>query len=676
MRKLGPVNQLFRLSISAICLLSFASTSSAYYYYVHFPSHSRPFQPIVEKFDLTALPNKTVRFFVSDSGPSATYPGDSFPAVVSEIRSAADAWNQVATSDLRVAYGGLFVAGTAETAPGIDVEFSTDIPPGLLAYSGPQVKAGIANGSNESFIPIQRSKLLLPLDLSQSGMGPSSAELFFITLVHEFGHTLGLQHTLTSSVMATATTSSSSKAEPLEADDIAGISNLYPAAGYLGAVGTISGVVTLGNTGLNLASVVAVPAVGQAVSSLTNPDGTYQITGLTPGVAYSVYAHPLPPALTDSGETTVDNIKFPVDAGGSSAAFQPNYTAFATNFYPGTSDPNQAAGVTVTAGAVVNNINFSVRSRPTVAVHSVRIYGYSSNGTPEMSPALNGTEIGQYTPLVATGAGLLQNNYTTLTPGLGVQVFQGPQEISQIWVDTGYPYIAMQVQPVAAMTSNGPGPRTLLFSTANDVYVLPAAFNVVASDPPSITALDQTYDTYGNRAVWISGQNLAPDSRFLFDGLPGMVRQLASDGRFLVVPPPAPAGYTAIVTALNSDGQSSSYLQGANPTTFTYDLGQDSPVLSVTPASITPGADTTVLITATGSNPDPTHPLFMDGQTYVGFGTSDVLVKSVTVIDSNDLSVVVNAGVPVSSTSICVTAGLRLLSQDLGTSISTRAAGH
>ncbi len=670
------MRQLLRPLIAAVCLFSFASTSSAYYYYVHFPSHSGPFQPIVEKFDLTALPNNTVSFFISDSGPSATYPGDSFPAIVSEIRTAADAWNQVATSALRVAYGGLFVAGTTESAPGIDVEFSTDIPPGLLALSGPQVKAAITNdgGSTGNFVPIERSRLLLPLDLSQSGMGPSSVELFFITLVHEFGHTLGLQHTLTSSVMATATTSSSSKAEPLEADDIAGISNLYPTDAYLAAVGTISGTVTLGKTGLNLASVVAVPAVGQAISSLTNPDGTYQIAGLTPGVNYSVYVHPLPPALTDSGETTVDNIKFPVDASGSTAAFQPNYTAFATSFYPGTSDPNQAAAVSVTAGAVVNNIDFNVSYRPTVAVHSVRIYGYSSNGTPEMSPALNGTEIGQYTPLVATGAGLLQNNYTTLTQGLGVQVFQGPQEISQVWVDTGYPYIAMQVQPVAAMTNSGPGPRTLLFSTANDVYVLPAAFNVVSNDPPSITALDQTYDTYGNRAVWIAGQNFAPDTRFTFDGLPGMIRQLAADGRFLVVPPPAPAGYTALVTALNSDGQNSFYLQSANPPAYTYDSGPDSPALSVTPASIPQGVDTTVLISATGSNPDPTHPLFVDGQTYVGFGTSDVLVKSVTVIDSNDLSVVVNAGVPVASTSICVTTGLRLLSQDLGATISTQTA--
>ena len=326
--------------------------------------------------------------------------------------------------------------------------------------------------------------------------------------------------------------------------------------------------------------------------------------------------------------------------------------------------------------SVLNNFNFNVSSRSSVAVHSVRIYGYSSDSLVEISPALNGSVVGRYTPLVADGPGLLKNNFTTLTSGLGVQVFQESQDISQVWVDTGYPFIAMQAQPVVAMTTSGPGPRTLLFSTPNDVYVLPAAFKVVSNDPPSITGMDPTYDTYGNRAVWISGLNLAQDTRFMFDGLPGMVRQLAADGRFQVVPPPAPAGYTAILTALNSDGQSSLYLQWANLPTYTYDPGQDSPALTVTPASISPGADTTVLISATGSNPDPTHPLFVDGQTFVGFGTSDVLVKQVTVIDANDLSVVVNAGVPVASTSISVTAGLRLLSQDLGSPVSAQAVKH
>ena len=115
-----------------------------------------------------------------------------------------------------------------------------------------------------------------------------------MTLVHEFGHTLGLQHTLTSSVMSTQVTSTSSRATPLGADDIAAISLLYPADGYLASVGSISGRVTMNGNGVNLASVVAIPPAIRPSARLTNPDGTYQINGIPPGYYY-VYAHPLPP---------------------------------------------------------------------------------------------------------------------------------------------------------------------------------------------------------------------------------------------------------------------------------------------------------------------------------------------------------------------------------------------
>ena len=60
--------------------------------------------------------------------------------------------------------------------------------------------------------------------------------------------------------------------------------------------GSISGQVTFagGNTAVNLASVVALPAAGPAVSALTDPAGFYNISGLPVGT-YMLYVHPLPP---------------------------------------------------------------------------------------------------------------------------------------------------------------------------------------------------------------------------------------------------------------------------------------------------------------------------------------------------------------------------------------------
>src|SRR6185436_15441071 len=94
-----------RLLIPAL-LAAFAALSSipasAYYFFTYYlPSGIAP-----AKFDLSALPNKTVSFFVSESGPTAFKANDNFSSVVAQIRQATQVWNGVGSSDLRVAFGG------------------------------------------------------------------------------------------------------------------------------------------------------------------------------------------------------------------------------------------------------------------------------------------------------------------------------------------------------------------------------------------------------------------------------------------------------------------------------------------------------------------------------------------------------------------------------------------
>ncbi len=630
-----------------------ANTGSAYYYYTYFNSSGPPYTPIVARFDLNTLTNNTVPFFVSGAGPSSMYPGDTLAALISQMNAAAEVWNNVGTSSIRLAYGGFYSSGTTESAPGIQIEFSNDIPPGLLALSIPTVVGGFNNAPSGTFLPIYLSLMELPSDMSSVFNGPSYSEEFFVTVVHEFGHTLGLQHTLASSVMSTLNTSASSKGNPLGADDIAGISLLYPAGKYLSTVGSISGTVSMQGAGLNLASVVAISPSNPAITTLTNPDGTYQINGIPPG-EYYVYVHPLPPPV--EGEGGPDNIFLPKN---SSGAYLPPDTGFATQFYPGTLDYSQAQVIKITPGDLFPTaIDFNVNPVSSPGVASVRTYSYIQGTYVIGAPILEGEK----TTIAATGNGLLQSG-NALAPGLSIGMLGSAAQIENLRpYPPPNPYLAVDAMP----TFGASGLKHLLFSTPGNLYVLPAGFTVVAAPPPLISALAPAVDGNGNPAVAIAGQQFTPGTRIFFDGMPAAI-QSQKNNLLIVTPPLAPIGYTAAVAAFNGDGQSSLFL---NPTarTYTYGAGLASavganPSLTVSPSIIPAGGAVNVAVTGVNTN-------FVQGLTTVGFGTSDVVVNQITVTDATDLTVTVTPNVSIGSANITVTTGLEVISQAVGSEIT------
>jgi hypothetical protein len=231
---------------------------------------------------------------------------------------------------------------------------------------------------------------------------------------------------------------------------------------------------------------------------------------------------------------------------------------------------------------------------------------------------------------------------------------------------------------VQANLGAGEGPKHLLFATPDDLYVLPAAFFLVANPPPSITAVTPSWDGNGNRIVLISGTGFFPgesattipiNTTVLFDGLPGVIQGTTNSGQLIVYPPPAQGNYTATVTALNSDGQSSLFL---NPTPLTFSYGgaatpaaTAAPSLTVTPSILVAGTATTVNVVGANTS-------FMAGQTTVGFGTSDVVVTQVTVLSPTHLSVQVMPNVTVPTSGINVTTGLSVISQALGNNVTTQ----
>lgn len=633
----GPARRFLLVALA----MAAAVTASANYPFVHYANRTGPFVPVPERFDLASLPNQTVCFYVSATGPEKLFTGDSATAMLTQLRLAGEAWNGVKTSALRVAYGGQYAPGTPQNTPYIEVSFS-ELPPGLLAMGGPTSRAEAVkdNDGNPVFVPIMHSVLILNPDLSGR---PTFSSGFFLTAAHEMGHALGLQHTFTSSIMSTEVTRASTKAAPLGIDDAVGISLLYPNAKFGAGAGSITGRVTLGGEGVHLASVVALSGNAQAVSTLANPDGTFRIDGLASG-DYFVYAHTLPPSVQqDLGPS---EIVLPVDMDGKPFPAGPS---FSTRFYPGTADPRLATTVHVKAGEATADVDFDVPARPDPSLYGVTTYSFP--GQVAVKPAYINLNQPKRSFLLAAGEGLMQEQQPA--PGLRVAMMGGGTVIPPGGVHTSYSPDYLQVD-FAFTPFSGTGPRHLVFSAGTDICVLPSALTLVDRQPPSITEINGTADDDGNHSVTVTGSNLGPATRILFDGVAGRTLSVAEDQTSLaVVPPPAPSGYAARVIALNADGQTSLFL--AQPLTYTYDWGPtEAASIALSTDSRPAGTESMIEITATNLT-------FAEGSTTLGFGTSDVVVKRLWVVNPGLLraDVFVARGAVASDTMVTVLSGLQ-----------------
>jgi uncharacterized protein (TIGR03437 family) len=642
-------------SLLAGALVAAVTPSAAYYHYVHYLNSASPYQVAFERFDLTALPDQTVTFFVSTSGPTSYTTNDSFPSLLEQIRNATKVWNAVASSGLRVAFGGLQAAGTNQTVPTGQVIFTNQMPPGVLAYATLSVSTTAATSPDGTqFVPITGSTITLNSNLTpQTGQassegytGPSYSELFFTVLVHEIGHAIGLQHTYTSATMSTAVSRATNRALPLDADDIAGVSLLYPAGGFPAGYGSISGRVTMGGQPVHMASVVAILPNGSAVSNLTRPDGSYEIDGLPPG-NYWVYVHPLP---------STANITLPRDPNDNEVTAS---GPFVSTFYNGPGvgawDPSQFTPVPIAQGDSAGGIDFSVQPRSAVEVYDVTSYWYPPYPYPGSEPGylqpayLNANNANVVPQAIAQGAGITSGKYSTTVQSVlalgatgGWVTDNGPQAY---WDST----VALLAIPFQYPSPPGIGPEHLLFMLPDDIFVLPRAIQVVGNPPPELTAVTPNPDG----SVTVAGTGLTAKSQVFFDSLPGQVTvayaanpadATGQSGSLSVFPPPGASGQTSTVTVYNPDGQNSTFLMSQTPGAFTYSYPQSAPpAANISISQLPQGATAMVTVTATSGMQ------FVDGLTTLGFGSGDVTVRCLWVLPGGTQAI---ANVTVSPTAI------------------------
>lgn len=261
----------------------------------------------------------TPRYFVSDTGVSGVSAAD-FQAAIARAFAT---WQAVPTASIAYQFGGV------TSAPPLDEDGSSTL--GFVPR--PDLDRVLASTSftiDETTGEIVESDIFFNAAFPWSVAANGEAGKYDLESValHEIGHFNGLGHSAlgetellpgggrrvlgVASVMFPISLGTGSIANrTLKADDIAGISSIYPDGDFAGSTGSISGRVTKNGQGLFGAHVVAFDPSGKTMvgSFALDDKGEFTLAGLSPG-PHVVRVEPLDDAdvssFFDTGTTQVD----------------------------------------------------------------------------------------------------------------------------------------------------------------------------------------------------------------------------------------------------------------------------------------------------------------------------------------------------------------------------------
>ena len=304
-----------RLVGLVLCLVGvFSGGAHGYRFYWSSPDGSLvPKAAAAERWDPALWgPGATLRFFVAaDPAWTARWEdeeGETQPPAFEDVEEALPfvtealaAWSAVGSADIRWETTGV------EAGPGIAEDRRNGVtvtdPPDAEFWGQASIWSEWKDEARDEWWTVECDIELVPAAAAHLG---SDAPDNLATLIHEFGHCLGLDHAASHSewagwldrapgVFGEAPKMSYgwSLTNELGDDDIVGASLLRPASSWRGSTGSISGLVaTAGQPARHVAVVtVAGPGGARGVGAFTDEEGRFLIEGLPPG-DYRVRAGP------------------------------------------------------------------------------------------------------------------------------------------------------------------------------------------------------------------------------------------------------------------------------------------------------------------------------------------------------------------------------------------------